>query len=581
MALVGLVPLAVAAGITQYVVANAHRDDVAKLESAVITEKGGEIQNFLDQNLLTQAKVVVPVGPGIDVSTSAQKFVLGETLRILPFVQSESFIDFRGKETARVDRAHMSGYDAKDLRDVSGAPEFQAARTGDYYLGPVSYDLSGPSVVFASPVKNDAGQTIAVVAGDASLDPLESILQNTTIGAEGYIYLVDPAGKVVAGGGKFKDETGTSSVGALPIVQQALAGQDALTPETQMRYKNVFGESVVAAAAAMPEHGSAWAIVAEWPTDEADAIINTLLFRDVIALFGVLIAVILISIFAALFFTHPIQKLRAGTERVAKGKFDEGVSIRTGDELEELGDSFNDMMIGLKELEQLKDEFVFIAAHELKTPVAAIKGYLSLILDGTTGALNDTAREYLEKVIASNQRLIQLVNDLLEVARSQAGRLTIKVAPIAITPSIRAVIDELKSLADAQSVTVAYDPPADLPNVLADTDRVKEVMVNLIGNAIKYMGGAGTITVSHEIDPQNKMLVTHVTDTGLGMSQEEQEKLFQKFYRVQNEKTRDIAGTGLGLFIVKEIIEKMSGTIWAVSEPGKGSTFSFTLPLES
>ena len=155
---------------------------------------------------------------------------------------------------------------------------------------------------------------------------------------------------------------------------------------------------------------------------------------------------------------------------------------------------------------------MFIAAHELRTPVAAMKGYLQLILDGTTGAIPDATRAFIEKVIASNQRLVQLVNDLLEVARSQAGRLTIKVAPVDIAPAIASTLDELKSLADEKAVMMTYDATlpgvarpggaaAPLPQVLADTDRIKEVVVNLVGNAIKYMGGAGTITITHELLP--------------------------------------------------------------------------------
>jgi signal transduction histidine kinase len=125
---------------------------------------------------------------------------------------------------------------------------------------------------------------------------------------------------------------------------------------------------------------------------------------------------------------------------------------------------------------------------------------------------------------------------------------------------------------------MTYQPPTDLPHVLADADRIKEVVVNLVGNAIKYMGGAGNIAVSHEVTADGHV-VTHIADTGLGISKEAQEKLFQKFYRVQTDKTKEITGTGLGLFIVKEIVEKMNGTIWATSEEGKGSVFSFSLPI--
>jgi signal transduction histidine kinase len=334
---------------------------------------------------------------------------------------------------------------------------------------------------------------------------------------------------------------------------------------------------VVAAAKSLSVAGRSWGLVAEWPISESDSVVSALLLRDIVILIMVFGLVILFSIILALIIVRPIEKLEEGTARVAKGKFNEGVNITTGDELQELGNSFNDMVLGLKQLEQLKDEFVFIAAHELRTPVAAMKGYLTLILEGTTGPIPDQTKLFIEKVLASNQRLIQLVNDLLEVARSQAGRLTIKVTPIDLAPPINSTLDELKSLADEKSVTMTYVPPADLPQVLADADRVKEVVVNLIGNAIKYMGGPGSITITHE--NKGDILVTNITDTGLGISKEAQEKLFEKFYRVQTDKTREITGTGLGLFIVKEIIEKMDGTISVASEEGKGSTFSFALAI--
>jgi signal transduction histidine kinase len=460
-----------------------------------------------------------------------------------------------------------------------------------------------PVVTFASPVKDQNGQTIGVISGTASLDELQIIVASSTIGNTGYLYLVDQNGALIAGGGSaaaggsLSGDIGSSTVAQMPMVQKVIGGTGSLTARAQLRYKNIFGKEVVAAGEPLNEGGQYWGLVAEWPTSEADAVINALLLRDAIMLLVVLVLVLLLGAVLALIIVRPIEELKEGTARVAQGKFNEGVNITTGDELQELGDSFNDMVMGLKQLEQLKDEFVFIAAHELRTPVAAMKGYLELILDGTTGVITPESRAFMEKVLASNQRLIQLVNDLLEVARSQAGRLTIKVAPVDIAPAIASTLDELKSLADEKGVTMTYDatlPDAatgvpgagatPLPQVLADADRVKEVVVNLVGNAIKYMGGAGTITISHELAPAvapatGSVLVTHIVDTGIGMSAEAQEKLFQKFYRVQTDKTKDIVGTGLGLFIVKEIIEKMGGTIAVASEEGKGSTFSFGLPV--
>lgn len=586
MALIGIVPLVVAAALTYYVVTSSHRDDVAKVEAAVLTQTGNEIQSFVTNDILTQTSVEIPYGGNIFATSSvpAQEYVISQTLGALPYLQSEAYVNLSGQETAAADRSDMLNTATSSFANLATSPAFQQAKAGNNYIGPVAYANGVPSIQFASPVKDQNNNVIGVITGVATLDDLQTIVASATIGNTGYVYLVDQDGVLIAGGGGLAESIGSSTVAQLPMTQKVIGGAPALTAATQMRYTSTLGQNVVAAGEPLGEGGQQWGLVAEWPTAEADAVINALLLRDAIMLFVVFALIVLLSLSLALIIVRPIKKLEEAAARVAQGKFDEGVSIATGDELEELGDSFNAMVIGLKQLEQLKEEFVFIAAHELRTPVAAIKGYLELILEGTTGAIPDTTRSFIEKVIASNQRLIQLVNDLLEVARSQAGRLTIQVAPIDIAPPITATLEELRSLADAKSITMAYDTTlpggvgsAPLPHVMADADRVKEVMVNLVGNAIKYMGGAGTITIAHEL--VGDTLVTHITDTGIGMVAESQQNLFQKFYRIQTDKTKDITGTGLGLFIVKEIIEKMGGTISVSSKEGKGSTFSFLLKV--
>lgn len=589
MALIGIVPLVVAAALTEYVVTSSHRDDVAKLEAAVLTQTGNEIQSFIINDILTQTSVEIPYGGNIFATSSipAQEYVLSQTLNALPFIQSEAYVNLAGMETATEGRSDLSNAATSSLTNIGTSSAFQMAKAGSDYLGPVSYPGGVPTVVFASPVRDSNDNVIGVITGNATLDELQNIVASSSIGTTGYLYLVDQNGAVIAGGGSnaaggtLAGDIGSTTVAHIPMVERVIGGSGALTAATQMRYTNAFGKTVVAAGEPLNESGQNWGLVAEWPTSEADAVVSALLLRDTIMLLVVFALIVLLSLMLASIIVKPIRELEEGTARVAQGKFTEGVSIMTGDELEELGDSFNDMVMGLKQLEQLKDEFVFIAAHELRTPVAAMKGYLQLILDGTTGAIPDATRAFIEKVIASNQRLIQLVNDLLEVARSQAGRLTIKVAPVDISPAISSTLDELKSLADEKGVTMTYAPKlpdgAPLPQVMADVDRVKEVVVNLVGNAIKYMGGTGAITIAHEA--VDGTLVTRIADTGIGMSAEAQQKLFQKFYRVATDKTKDITGTGLGLFIVKEIIEKMGGTITVVSEEGKGSTFSFALKV--
>ena len=380
--------------------------------------------------------------------------------------------------------------------------------------------------------------------------------------------LIAPKGRPAAGPG-----ADLSGVGR---IRRILGGEtlDGLDPRD--RYESPFGSGpVVGAGKTIPKLG--WAVLTEWPIRDADSVILDIRNQVItFTLFGIL-AVLLLAPFFAIRFLKPVRALQASAAEIEEGKFDREVVIKTGDELEDLGRAFNQMTKGLRRLRELQEEFVFVAAHELRTPVTAIKGYISFLLDESmAGVLPSKAKEFLGQVERANARLVQLVNDLLEVARSEADRLKIEVKPVDLAAPIRAVLDELAPLAAEKNISIRYEPPAGLARVLADEGRVKEIMVNLVGNAIKYNRPSGSVSVRHET--QDRELITHVADTGIGIPKEAQARLFEKFYRVQSDAARDITGTGLGIFIVKEIVEKMGGKSLGESEEGRGSTFSFSLP---
>lgn len=230
----------------------------------------------------------------------------------------------------------------------------------------------------------------------------------------------------------------------------------------------------------------------------------------------------------------------------------------------------------LKHLDRLKNEFIFIATHELKNPVTAMRGYLSMLNEGLFGKIPEKMQEPLTQLNSSNQQLVELVNDLLQIARSEAKTLTIHSEVVDVCSLVDVICGNLKALADQKKITFNHScsNPEKL-TVNADPQRVKEILNNLISNAIKY-SDRGTITITHEL--QDSMVVTHVTDQGVGISASDQKKLFTRFFRVEAEAAKGIPGTGLGLYIIKQIIEKMGGTIWLKSEVNKGSTFSFSLP---
>ena len=233
----------------------------------------------------------------------------------------------------------------------------------------------------------------------------------------------------------------------------------------------------------------------------------------------------------------------------------------------------------LKELDKLKDEFVYIASHELRTPMTAIKNYLWLVLHKDEAKLNGKIRGYLIRAYVSTERLIKLVKDLLTVSRIEGNRLALSFQPVDIYGLCKSVRDMLVINATQEKVKLILKPREDVLKVSADRDRITEVLQNLISNAIKYTPPDGTVTM--DIEKKNRDAVVHFADTGPGIAKTDIPRLFQKFGRLEHsyKKIGEAGGTGLGLYISKQIVEAHGGKIWVESTVGKGSTFSFSLPL--
>ena len=235
----------------------------------------------------------------------------------------------------------------------------------------------------------------------------------------------------------------------------------------------------------------------------------------------------------------------------------------------------------LKEIDKLKDEFVSLASHELRTPMTVIKSYIWLLIQGKTGELTAKQKEYLDRTYSSTDRLINMVNDMLNISRIESGRFTIEPKEIDLSALIQEVVAEMQPRAQEQELQLIYAPPqVALPHVNADPERIKQVLINLVGNSLKFTPKQGTITIFTQVE--NGYVVTHVKDTGRGIKQEDMEKLFKKFNMLGgNYLTKQTGqGTGLGLYLSKSLIELHKGRIWVESEGEyKGSMFSFSLPL--
>jgi PAS domain S-box-containing protein len=223
-----------------------------------------------------------------------------------------------------------------------------------------------------------------------------------------------------------------------------------------------------------------------------------------------------------------------------------------------------------KELDQMKSSLISTVSHELRTPLTMIQGFSELLL--TRSMAPEREREALSRINASSERLARLIDDLLSVSRIESGRLVARTAPLDLAEVAREVV---ALFADQRQVDVSAIK--DLPLVMADRDMVVQILTNLVSNAVKYSPEGAPVSVA--IGWAADTVVATVEDRGIGLSREELSKLFQKFARADRKEVREVGGTGLGLYITKSLVEMQGGRVWAESEPGRGSRFSFSLPV--
>lgn len=233
-----------------------------------------------------------------------------------------------------------------------------------------------------------------------------------------------------------------------------------------------------------------------------------------------------------------------------------------------------------KELDALKSSFVANVSHELRTPLVAMDKSISLILNKDAGPLTETQEQFLSVAQRNLKRLSNLINDLLDLSKFEAGKIDIRRESASVEKIISESMEALGAWAKAKSIELSRNIKSGLPDVSVDSDRIIQVLNNLIGNAIKFTPHNGTITISASLAQDGKWVETSVKDTGIGIEKDNLGKIFDKFYQVGAERAAtDVSGTGIGLSIAKEIVEMHGGEIRAESQMGQGTKFSFTLPV--
>ncbi|HEC79918.1 MAG TPA: HAMP domain-containing histidine kinase, partial [Firmicutes bacterium] len=232
----------------------------------------------------------------------------------------------------------------------------------------------------------------------------------------------------------------------------------------------------------------------------------------------------------------------------------------------------------LKKLDTAKTEFLNITSHELRSPLTSILGYAEILSEGLVGPVTDGQRESAYGILRNARQLERLINDLLDFTQMETGRLRLDTEVCDLKPIIKDAVESMRPRIEEAGCAVSIEVPPDLPPSICDARRITQVLYNLIGNAVKFSPDGGTITISaNKVD---RFIRISVKDEGVGIPEENQEKIFDKFYQVDMSDTRRARGLGLGLAISKAIIDAHGGSIWVDSKPEKGSTFYFTVPIE-
>ena len=276
--------------------------------------------------------------------------------------------------------------------------------------------------------------------------------------------------------------------------------------------------------------------------------------------------------------TKPLDIMRAKTIEISQGNFRDDLEVESPPVIAELARAINTMCHRLQEVDDIKSDFFSHMSHELRTPLASIKEGTTMLLDGLGGGTSDKQQRILRIVVQESNRLIDLVNGLLDLGKMEAGMLRYQFTSTNLAALVKESLESLAPLAETKCISI-HNKIELLQYVKADKERLLQVFRNIIGNAIKFTPDEGIIKLEAQVNEKESLVEVLVHDSGIGIPEVDMERIFHKFQQIIPAKGEKTKGTGLGLATVKQIILAHGGKVWATSQAGKGSTFHFTLPL--
>ena len=503
-------------------------------------------------------------------------------LRVVPAISELRLADRWARERLHLSRREPERIDS--LADASGRDGFEAAAWRGVAFGkPYFRDAGSPHVTLAV---RDKGPSGGVTLAELDLRFVADVVKRIHVGAKGLAYVVDSQGRVIAhpDAAVVPGRTDISLDAPFRELRERVReSADGLAG--MMEADGLDGSPVRVSAAWIPT--ADWLVIVEQPEKEVlRPVYQALRTTGVLVAAGLLFA-LLISWFLARRLSRPILQVRKGAETIARGDLSARIQVRTDDEVEALANEFNrmaeqlqDYTTGLErrvtqktaQLEAAnrhKTEFLANMSHELRTPLNAVIGFSEVLRERMFGELNPKQMQYVRDIHGSGQHLLSLINDILDLAKIEAGRMELDVRPFRVAAALDNCRTLIRERAHRQGLRLDFEVAPELGEWPGDERKFKQVVVNLLSNAVKFTPAGGAVRLRAACE--GGMLVVDVEDTGPGIAPEDHDAIFREFVQLRGGKQE---GTGLGLALVRRLAELHGGGVSLASRPGRGSRFT-------
>jgi signal transduction histidine kinase len=405
---------------------------------------------------------------------------------------------------------------------------------------------------------------------DIDLSYLADVSLQFSTQLETRVRILDPQGAILVDS---HQEGNAADLQSDPLVAQALTGQYASRIDEAGRERTMY-----VALPILVDNQPVGVVYLSQPLSDVTAVLSDLRTRWLLATAIALALSGVVGLLLSGAITRPLRRLTVAAGAVAQGQFDQQVPVRSQDEIGRLSQAFNDMTARLRAARQMQTDFVANVSHELRTPLTSIKGMVETLRGG---AIDDpeVRDRFLETAESETDRLIRLVNDLLLLSRADSEALNLHRGSTDLADLVRATTDRLRPQAETRDLALEVEAGPDPLVVWIDADRIEQVLVNLLDNAIKYSQAGGVVTVTATVEPDGAALV-QVRDQGIGIPAQDLPRVSQRFYRADKARSRADGGSGLGLAIAQALVEAHGGRLWLKSQEGQGTLVTFTLPSQ-